>query len=123
MKCKVCGCEENFHSEDWAALLPCVECRDCSGFEPIKKRYFVDVYCDDVAVWRDSFEWLHSQMKSNAKRFLTQKRWSFAKHSQKIVVLDFETETEIFTHERQTLESAFAVDTIHPPVKNVAVFS
>lgn len=31
-KCKDCGCDEQFHSEDTSSLMPCVECRDCHGF-------------------------------------------------------------------------------------------
>ena len=33
MRCDECGCEENVHSEDDAALMSCVECRECSGFK------------------------------------------------------------------------------------------
>jgi hypothetical protein len=34
MICAECGCKEEVHSEDWAALQPCVGCFDCHGYEP-----------------------------------------------------------------------------------------
>jgi hypothetical protein len=33
MKCTECGCVEEVHSEDQAALMPCSGCRNCSGYK------------------------------------------------------------------------------------------
>ena len=41
MKCSDCGCDEQIHSEDWAALMPCAGCSDCHGFR-LPKFKFVD---------------------------------------------------------------------------------
>lgn len=39
MNCTNCGCDEQLHSEDEAALSPCVGCDECKGLNAFKFTY------------------------------------------------------------------------------------
>ena len=121
VKCRECGCALEVHSEDSAALMPCVGCQNCHGFrfpkykwEDAGKREWFELITEAMQYhWHPKFyrgyngtdpaywEGEVLQIRNKQRTWISVGKFKYAGEAKAAVIA---------AYEKQTLESASADD-------------